>query len=73
MANFIELHESNSGEPIFVNMELIEVARENSVGNTVLTGIKHWCGYEVKESVNEIIRKMEEVDEKNIIQRQTKG
>ena len=59
MANFIELHHYNSNEPIFVNMDVIEIMSDCSEC-TELIGIKHWSAYKVRENVEEIIKKMKE-------------
>ena len=58
MANFIKLHDFETGNPILINMETIEFIQDE-VTYTEIMGIKHWSSHKVRERVDEIIEKME--------------
>lgn len=63
MSNFINLHDSRTGEPIWLNMDMIEMMHEEPATINVyaaLIGVRTHRTYQVSESVEEIFKKMEE-------------
>ena len=58
MSNFIKLHDVETGNPVFINMDTIEYMQDE-VNYTEIMGIKHWSSHKVRERVDEIIKKIE--------------
>lgn len=63
MAKFIKLTEGSQGRTIAVNMETIEymLPRPNNVG-TELVSVTHHTKYIVRESLDDILSKLDDID-----------
>ena len=60
MTNFIELHDVKTGLPMWINMNLVVKICEHpdKPRVTCVTDIRHWTTYEVRETQEEIFKKM---------------